>query len=57
MTAKNSMFRAGAMAAYLALSIAGLVLAVLPADSVAQSQGGWRKELADKAQAAQDACK
>ncbi len=57
MTAKNSMFRAGAMAAYLALSVAALVLVALPADSVAQSQGGWRKELADKAQAAQDAGK
>jgi len=57
MTAKNSIFRAGAMAAYLALSVAGLALVALPVDSVAQSQGGWRKELADKAQAAQDAGK
>jgi tetratricopeptide (TPR) repeat protein len=55
MTAKNSMFRAGAVAAYLALSVAGLALVALPADSIAQSQGGWRKELADKAAAAQAA--
>jgi tetratricopeptide (TPR) repeat protein len=43
------------MAAYLALSVAGLSLAVLPAESAAQSQGGWRKELADKAAQAQAA--
>ncbi|MBM4218628.1 MAG: tetratricopeptide repeat protein [Gammaproteobacteria bacterium] len=55
MLAVNSFFRAGAMAAHLVLSVAGLSLAVLPAESVAQSQGGWRKELADKAAQAQAA--
>lgn len=52
---KNSIFRSGALAAYLALSAAGLALLALPGDASAQSQGGWRKELADKAQAAQTA--
>jgi tetratricopeptide (TPR) repeat protein len=51
------LFRAGAMAAFLALSAAGLVLAALPGDAMAQTQGGWRKELADKAAAAQEAGK
>ena len=51
----TSKFRAGAMAAYLALSIAGLAIVALPGDAVAQSQGGWRKELADKAKSAQAA--
>jgi tetratricopeptide (TPR) repeat protein len=49
------MVRAGAVAAYLALSAAGLALLALPGESVAQTQGGWRKELADKAAAAQAA--
>ena len=52
---KNSMFRAGAMAALLALSAAGLMLSAVPGDAVAQSKDGWRKELADKAQQAQAA--
>jgi hypothetical protein len=51
------MFRAGALAAFLALSTAGLVLAALPGDALAQTQGGWRKELADKAASAQEAGK
>jgi hypothetical protein len=51
------LFRAGAMAVFLALSAGGLVLAALPGDAVAQTQGGWRKELADKAAAAQEAGK
>jgi tetratricopeptide (TPR) repeat protein len=55
MMAKTSLFRAGAMAAYLALSVVGLSLAALPGESVAQTQGGWRKELADKAAQAQAA--
>lgn len=55
MKARTSMVRAGAMAAYLALSAAGLALLALPGESVAQTQGGWRKELADKAAAAQAA--
>ena len=52
---KTSMFRAGTMAAFLALSVAGLTLVTLPDDAVAQSQGGWRKELADKVKEAQTA--
>jgi tetratricopeptide (TPR) repeat protein len=52
---KTSIVRAGAMAAFLAFSAAGLVLAALPRDAIAQTQGGWRKELADKAAAAQAA--
>jgi tetratricopeptide (TPR) repeat protein len=55
MMANTSLFRAGAMAAYLALSVVGLSLAALPGESVAQTQGGWRKELADKAAQAQAA--
>ena len=52
---KTSIFRAGALAAFLSLSAAGLVLVALPGDAAAQSQGGWRKELADKAKDAQAA--
>ncbi len=55
MLAKKSVFRAGALAAYLSLSAAGLSLVMLPGDSAAQTQGGWRKELADKAAQAQAA--
>ncbi len=55
MMPKTSMFRAGAMAAHLVLAVAGLVLAALPGESLAQTQGGWRKELADKAAQAQAA--
>jgi tetratricopeptide (TPR) repeat protein len=51
------MIRAGAMAAFLALSAAGLVLASIPVEAVAQSKDGWRKEVAEKAQAAQEAGK
>jgi tetratricopeptide (TPR) repeat protein len=52
---KTSIFRAGALAAYLAISATGATLLVLPGIAVAQTEGGWRKELADKAQAAQAA--
>lgn len=52
---KTSKIRAGALAAWLALSVAGFAIAALPGEAVAQTQGGWRKELADKAQAAQTA--
>ena len=52
---KKSMIRAGAMATFLALSGAGLSILVPAGDAVAQTQGGWRKELADKAQSAKDA--
>jgi hypothetical protein len=55
MMSKTSNFRAGALSAWLALSVAGLAIAALPNDAAAQTQGGWRKELADKAQAAQAA--
>ena len=55
MMAKTSLFGAGALAAHLVLSVAGLSLAVLPGEAVAQTQGGWRKELADKAAQAQAA--
>ena len=55
MMAKTSFFRAGALAAHLALAVVGLSLAALPGDSFAQTQGGWRKELADKAAQAQAA--
>jgi tetratricopeptide (TPR) repeat protein len=51
----NSTFRAGTLAAFLALSAAGIALLALPGDAIAQTQGGWRKELADKAQSAQAA--
>ncbi len=51
---KTSIFRAGALTALLALSRASLLVAVTQ-DAVAQTQGGWRKELADKAQQAQAA--
>jgi hypothetical protein len=46
---KTSIFRAGALAAYLAISATGATLLVLPGTAVAQTEGGWRKELADKA--------
>ena len=52
---QTSKFRTGALAAWLALSLAVLATAALPGDAFAQTQGGWRKELADKAQAAQAA--
>ncbi len=52
---KTSIFRAATMAAYLALSVAGLVFIALPGDATAQSQGGWRKELAEKVKDAQEA--
>ena len=52
---KTSIFSAGALAAFLSLSAGGLVLATLPGDAFAQTQGGWRKELADKAKEAQTA--
>jgi len=39
----------------MTLAIAGLAFVAMPGDAVAQTQGGWRKELADKAQQAQAA--
>ena len=50
---KSSFLGAGALSACLAL--AGLAVLAVSADAVAQTQGGWRKELADKAQQAQTA--
>lgn len=56
MSNNNSMFRAGALAAWLALSAAGILLAGVTVEAVAQqAKGGWRKELADKAADAQAA--
>ncbi len=52
---KTSIFRAGALAAFMALAVAGLAFVAMPGDALAQTQGGWRKELADKAQQAQAA--
>jgi tetratricopeptide (TPR) repeat protein len=55
---KNSHFGAGALAASLAFAAAGLAALALPLEAAAQqTQGGWRKELADKAQQAQEAGK
>jgi tetratricopeptide (TPR) repeat protein len=51
----NPIVRAGALAAYLAISAAGMTLLAFPGSAAAQTEGGWRKELADKAGAAQAA--
>ena len=50
---KTSFLGAGALTALLA--VAGLAVVAVTQDAVAQTQGGWRKELADKAQQAQAA--
>jgi tetratricopeptide (TPR) repeat protein len=55
MKMKSPKFRAGLMAALLALPLAGLASLALSTDAQAQTQGGWRKEVADKVQAAKDA--
>jgi tetratricopeptide (TPR) repeat protein len=55
MMSKSSIIRSGALAAFMTLAIAGLAFVAMPGDAVAQTQGGWRKELADKAQQAQAA--
>jgi hypothetical protein len=47
--------RANMLAALLALPIAGLTALTLSPDAFAQTAGGWRKEVADKVQAAQTA--
>ncbi len=54
---KTSKFRASLLATLMALPIAGLAALTLSTDAIAQEQrsGGWRKELADKVQAAQTA--
>ncbi len=53
MMSKSSFLGAGALAAFLAVT--GLALAAVTPQAVAQTQGGWRKELADKAAQAQAA--
>src|SRR5688572_33101915 len=50
---KSSVFHAGALSAFLA--VAGIAMATIAPEAVAQTQGGWRKELADKAAQAQSA--
>jgi len=60
MTMTTPRFRASALAALLALPLAGLAALTVSMDAVAQaaqSQGGWRKDVADKVQAAQTAGK
>lgn len=53
---KTSKFRGGVLAMLMALPIAGLAALTLATDAVAQERaGGWRKEVADKVQAAQTA--
>jgi hypothetical protein len=53
MMSKSSFLGAGALAAFLAVT--GLAVVAVAPDAVAQTQGGWRKELADKAAQAQAA--
>ncbi|HWN06952.1 MAG TPA: hypothetical protein VNO53_07290, partial [Steroidobacteraceae bacterium] len=50
---KTSFLGGGALAAFLAVT--GLAVVAVSPDAVAQTQGGWRKELADKAAQAQAA--
>ncbi len=57
MMSKTSKFRASVLATLVALPLAGLAALTLSADAVAQSAGGWRKEVADKLTAAQEAAK
>lgn len=57
MMSKSSKFRASLLATLMALPLAGLAALALSADAVAQTSGGWRKEVADKMQAAQEAAK
>jgi len=57
MMSKSSKFRASLLATLMALPFAGIAALTLSTDAVAQSQGGWRKEVAEKLQAAQEAAK
>jgi len=51
---KNSNFRASVLAILMALPVAGIAALTLSGEALAQAPvGGWRKELADKAAAAQ----
>lgn len=48
--------RASVLATVLAIPLAGIALLTLPTPATAQAEsGGWRKEIADKVQAARDA--
>ena len=55
MMSKSSKIRASLLATLMALPLAGLALLTLSTDAVAQSAGGWRKEVADKLTEAQAA--
>ena len=57
MMSMSSKFRASLLATLMALPLAGLTALTLSTDAVAQSSGGWRKEVFDKFTAAQDAAK
>jgi tetratricopeptide (TPR) repeat protein len=60
MTTTTPRFRASALAALLAMPLAGVAVLTVSTDALAQaaqSQGGWRKDVADKVQAAQTAGK
>lgn len=57
MMSKTSKFRASLLATLMALPLAGLAALTLSADAIAQTSGGWRKEVYDKFTAAQDAAK
>jgi tetratricopeptide (TPR) repeat protein len=52
---KTSNFRASVLAILIATAVAGIAALALSGEAFAQSQGGWRKELADKAAGAQTA--
>jgi tetratricopeptide (TPR) repeat protein len=51
----STIFRAGALSAFLAIAGLAVTALVVPEASAQQTQGGWRKELADKAEQAQAA--
>ena len=55
MMSKTSKLSASLLATLMALPLAGLAALTLSTDAIAQSSGGWRKEVADKMQAAQTA--
>jgi tetratricopeptide (TPR) repeat protein len=57
MMSKSSKFRASLLATLMALPLAGMAALTLSTDAFAQSAGGWRKEVADKLTAAQEAAK
>jgi tetratricopeptide (TPR) repeat protein len=55
MMAITTIFRAGALSAFLAFTGLAMAVLVVPDAPAQQTQGGWRKELADKAEQAQAA--